>query len=61
MSDGPLKDWTGRVRQAVVTLLLVAAGVRLAWALLAPDLPLLVSLAVVLIVLGVAVFGRRLK
>jgi hypothetical protein len=59
MSDGPVKGWVGQVRQVVLTLLLVAAGVRIAWALLAPAVPILVSLVVVLVVLSVAVFGPR--
>jgi hypothetical protein len=59
MSDGPVKSWVGQVRQVVLTLLLVAAGVRIAWALLAPVVPILVSLVVVLVVLSVAVFGPR--
>ena len=28
MSDGPLKSWVGKVRQVLVTLLMVAGGVR---------------------------------
>ena len=40
---------------------MVAAGVRIAWALIAPAVPMLVSLAVVLCILGVALFGRRSK
>lgn len=60
MSDGPVKSGMARVRQAVLTLLLAAAGVRVAWALLAPAIPILVSLIVVLVVLGVAL-GARFK
>jgi len=59
MSDGRVKSWVGRVRQVVITLLLVAAGARIAWALLAPVVPILVSLMVVLVVLSVAIFGPR--
>lgn len=59
MSDGPVKGWVGQIRQGVLTLLLVAAGVRIAWALLAPAVPILVSIVVVLVVLSVAVFGPR--
>ena len=51
----------GRARQAVLTLLGIAVGVRVAWALLAPVVPILVNLVVVLVVLHVAVFGRRSK
>lgn len=53
--------WLGQTRQAVLTVLLAAVGVRVAWALLAPAVPELVSLAVILTVLGVAVFGWRSK
>jgi hypothetical protein len=59
MSEGRVKSWVGRVRQAVLTLLLAAVGVRIVWAVLAPVVPILVSLVVVLVVLSVAVFGRR--
>jgi hypothetical protein len=58
MSEGPLKSGVGRLRQVLLTLLLVAIGVRVAWTLLAPAVPILVSLIVVLAVLSVALFGR---
>lgn len=58
MSDGP-KSWMEHIRKAVLLLLGVAAGVRIAWALLAPTVPLLVSLAVALTVLWIALVGRR--
>jgi hypothetical protein len=61
MSDGPLKNGMGKVRQVVLTLLLVAVVVRIAWALLAPAVPILASLAVVIVVLNMALFGRRPK
>jgi hypothetical protein len=61
MSDGPLKGWMGKTRQAVLTLLLVAAGVRIAWTIMAPVVPVLVSLIVALVVLSVALFGPRSK
>ena len=61
MSDGPLKSGVGKVRLVVLTLLMVAAGVRIAWALMAPVVPVLVSLIVVLVVLGMALFGLRSK
>jgi hypothetical protein len=61
MSDGPLKSGVGKVRQVVLTLIMVAAGARVAWALMAPAVPFLVSLIVVLVVLGVAVYGPRSK
>jgi hypothetical protein len=47
------------IRKAVLLLLGVAAGVRIAWALVAPAVPLLVSLAVALTVLWIALVGRR--
>ena len=58
MSDGWFKGSLKRVRQAVLTLLMVAAGVRLAWDWLAPVVPILVSLAVVSAILWVAFGGR---
>ena len=58
MSDGSFKSWMEHVRRAVLLLLGVAAGVRIAWALLAPAVPLLVSLAVALTVLWIALVGR---
>jgi hypothetical protein len=61
VSDNSPKAWFGRVRQAILTVLAVAAAVRVAWWLLAPAVPELVSLAVVLSVLGVAFFGWRSK
>lgn len=61
MSEGPLKGWVGKVRQVVVTLLMVAVGVRVAWTLMAPAVPVLVSLIVVLVVLSVTVFGLHSK
>jgi hypothetical protein len=57
----PVKSWVGQVRQAVVTLLIVAAGVRIAWVLMAPAVPILVSIVVVLVVLSMAIFGPRSK
>lgn len=51
----------GKVRQVVVTLLMVAVGVRVAWTLMAPAVPVLVSLIVVLVVLSVTVFGLHSK
>ena len=47
------------IRKAVLLLLGVAAGVRIAWALLAPAVPVLVSLAVALTVLWIALVGWR--
>ena len=59
MTGGWFKGGMENVRRAVLLLLGVAAGVNLAWRLLAPAVPVLVSLAVVIVVLYVAVFGRR--
>ena len=57
-----VNDWfkgmVRRTRQAVVTVLAVAAGVNLAWRLLAPVVPVLVCLVVVGTVLWVALGGR---
>jgi hypothetical protein len=57
-----VNDWfkglVSRSRQAVLTLLMVAAGARLAWDWIAPVVPILVSLAVVGTVLWVALGGR---
>ncbi len=61
MSDGPLKSGVGKVRQVVLTLLMVAAGARIAWTIMAPVVPVLVSLIVALVVLSVAIFGPRSK
>jgi hypothetical protein len=58
VTDGWFKSLAKRVRQAVLTLLVVAAGARLSWDLLAPVVPILVSLAVVGSVLWVALGGR---
>jgi hypothetical protein len=49
------------VRKAVLLLLGVAAGVRIAWELLAPAVPLFVSLAVVLTVFWIALVGWHSK
>ena len=61
MAQGSVKSWMSRVRQAVLTMFLVAAGVRIAWALVAPAVPILVSIIVVLAVLSFALFGRSSK
>ncbi len=61
MSESSPKSWMSRVRQAMLLLLGVAAGVRIAWALLAPAVPVLVSLVVVITVLWFALFGRHSK
>jgi len=55
---GRFKSGTEHVRHAVLLLLGVAVGVNLAWRLLAPAVPILVSLAVVIVVLYIAIFGR---
>lgn len=56
--------WSGqggmqRVRQAALTLVLVAVAARVCWAFLAPLVPILVTFIVVLVVIGVAVFRWR--
>ena len=61
VSKSPIKGGMEHIRKAVLLLLGVAAGVRIAWALLAPAVPILVSLLVVLTVLGLALYGRRSK
>jgi hypothetical protein len=42
-----------------VVLLVTAVGVRVAWALMAPVVPVLVSLAVVIAVMWAVLVGRR--
>jgi len=42
VSDGSFKGWMENIRKSVLLLLGVAAGVRIAWALFAPAVPLLV-------------------
>lgn len=59
MSEVPTKNGLQRLRQAALTLVGVAVAARLAWELLSPLVPILISFIVVLIVLGVAVFGRH--
>jgi hypothetical protein len=59
MSEGPVKGGMQRVRQAAFTLVLVAVAARICWEFLVPLVPILVSFIVVLVVLGVAVFGRH--
>lgn len=59
MSGSPIKSGMEHIRQAVLLLLGMAAGVRIAWALVAPLIPVLVSIAVVLTVLWVALVGRQ--
>ncbi|MFI6291954.1 hypothetical protein ACIBEJ_10250 [Nonomuraea sp. NPDC050790] len=56
---GNLSGWMRQVLHALVLLLAVAAGARIAWELLVPTVPMLVSLAIVLAVLWLALFGRR--
>jgi hypothetical protein len=59
MSDGPIKNGMQRLRQAAVTLVLAAVGARITWGLLAPLVPILITFIVVLVVIGVAIFGVR--
>ncbi len=61
MSDSSPKQWLLRIRQAVLTVLGVAIGARVAWQLFAPAVPELVCLAVVFTVLAFALYGRRSK
>jgi hypothetical protein len=53
-----MNDLVKRVRQAVITMLMVAAGARLAWDFLAPVVPILVSIVVVATVIWIALGGR---
>lgn len=51
VSEGPTSPkWTGRITLAVLTILAVAVGARVAYAVLAPTIPMLVALAVLLAV-----------
>jgi len=61
MSEGPTKNGMQRVRHMALTLLAVAVAARIAWLLLDPLVPILVSLVVVLAVISVALFGWRPK
>jgi hypothetical protein len=58
MSGSPVRGGMQRVRQVAFILVLVAVASRVAWALLSPLVPILVSLIVVLVVLWVALGGR---
>lgn len=60
MSDRPVRGWTSHGLRAVLVLLAIAGGVRLAWVWLEPVVPLLVGVAVVLAVLSLAIGRRRL-
>jgi hypothetical protein len=53
-----MNDMVKRVRQATLTLLMVAAGARLAWDWIAPVVPILVSIVVVATVIWIALGGR---
>jgi hypothetical protein len=57
--SGSAQKWMKQVRDAVLTLLVVAAAVRIAWALLVPAVPMLLSLFIVLTVLWFALFNRH--
>jgi len=61
MGDSSVKSWTARVRQAALTLLAIAVAARIAWSLLAPLVPILVSFVVVVVVISIAVFGWHRK
>jgi hypothetical protein len=52
-------SWPRRVFQAVLLLLAVAIGARLAAALLAPLVPLLITIAALLVVLAIALSWWR--
>lgn len=61
MSDRPVRGWASYGLRAVLVLLAIAGGVRLAWEWLAPVVPMLIGLAVVLAVLRLAIGGRHLS
>jgi hypothetical protein len=54
-------SWLGKVASAVVVVLFVAAGARVAYELLAPLVPGLIILLILMVVFGVAfgLFRRR--
>lgn len=54
------EHWTGRVRSALLLLILIAIGVRVVYGLLVPLLPVL-GTAVVLLAFYVLIFQRRHK
>jgi hypothetical protein len=60
MASEPGKNWLEHIRKAVLLLLGTALGVRIAWELFAPAVPILVGLVVVLTVIWFALFGRHL-
>lgn len=57
MSNGPNRNWLGRILSAVVLLLVVAIGTRVAGELLRPLVPGLILLAVLGVVFSL-LFGR---
>ena len=59
MAGNPVRAGIKRLYEAVVVLLVTAVGVRVAWALMAPVVPVLVSLAVVIAVMWAVLVGRR--
>ncbi len=52
-------SWPGRVIQAIGTVVLVAAGARLAWGLLAPVVPAFVALILLVTIYGIALGTLR--
>jgi hypothetical protein len=52
-------SWPGQVVRAIATVLLVAAGARIAWALLAPAVPAFVALLLIVTIYGVALGTLR--
>jgi hypothetical protein len=52
-------SWPGRVVQAVGTVVLVAAGARIAWELLAPVVPAFVALIMLVTIYGIALGTLR--
>ena len=54
MSTNP-QSWTSRVLAAVVTLVVVAVGARLAWDLLRPLLGAFIVLGAILAIIGLAI------
>jgi hypothetical protein len=58
-SSGGPERWSDLLLRAVVTVLLAAGGLYLAWQLLAPLLPMLFILGVLLLVYRVVLGGVR--
>lgn len=56
---GPNSSLLGTIWQAAVVVLLTAVAVRMAWMLLSPLVPGLLIISVLVLVLGLALRGRR--